>query len=78
MQDVPESEEYDGEMVRAPKPVDPEELYGGPVKREYLRLSMTAETRPLTRRGVLLLLDGLLKHMNTELREAHNPQDRPR
>ena len=74
MQDVPEPEEYDGEMVWAPKRVDPEELYGGPVKREYLRLSMKAETRPLTWRGVLLLLDGLLSHMNTDLQAAHNPQ----
>lgn len=70
VQDVPEPEEYNGEMVWAPKPVDPEKLYGGPVKREYLRLPMTAETRPLTRRGVLLLLDGLVKRMNTDLRAA--------
>lgn len=73
-QDVPEPKEYDGEIVWAPKRVDPEELYGGPVKRDYLRLSMNGETRPLTRRGVLLLLDGLLKHMNRDLLAAHTPQ----
>jgi hypothetical protein len=73
VQEVPEPEEHDGEMVWAPKRVDPEKLYGGPVKREYLRLPMTAETRPLTRRGALLLLDGLVKHMDTDLRAARKP-----
>lgn len=74
VQDVPEPEEHNGEIVWAPKRVDPEKMYSAPVKREYLRLSMTAETRPLTRRGVLLLLDGLLKLMDTDLRAARNPQ----
>lgn len=70
VQEVPPPFEENGEMIWVPKPVNPEALYGGPVTRAHPRLTVTDKTLPLTRRGVLHLIDGLVKHMGTDLRKA--------
>lgn len=71
VQDVPPPFQEDGETIWAPKPVDAEALYGGAaVNRSYLRLTVGESTRPLTWRGVLHLLDGLVNGMDSDLRRA--------
>jgi uncharacterized protein YwqG len=59
VQEVPKPKEWEGEMVWAPNPVDASALYGAPVAdgKGSLRLTVTEDTRPLTWRGVLYLLD---------------------
>lgn len=70
VQEVPPPSDEDGRLVWAPLPVDPEALYGGPVKREYLRLKVTDESRPLTRRGLVHFLDATQKGMDSDLYAA--------
>lgn len=77
VQEVPPPEKHDGETVWAPRPVDAETLYGAPAQRGFLRLTVADGARPLTWRGVLQVLDGLVKAMETDLRAAQKGEVTP-
>lgn len=77
VQEVPSPEKHDGETVWAPRPVDAETLYGAPAQRGFLRLTVADGARPLTWRGVLQVLDGLVKAMETDLRAAQKGEVTP-
>ncbi len=70
VQDVPpppvdEDEDWD------PLPVSEEELYGGPVLDDRIEHVTNAIGRPLTWRGFLYLLDGIIEHLGKDEEGKH-------